>query len=171
MSSKETKKKFCKIIKFINNRKNKKINKELTPEIKKHLKHLIKMWKNSENVDMEYYFKMKEHHTHINGRIENEILKKMWDEYFMSGLEFRTKLMALNYEKSNNKATHRYLPPKNISQKIARETIYNLTKNIKEDHCLICGDTEKDGKIVKVKTFNDGYKHFCEFCYNVQMNM
>ena len=40
---------------------------------------------------------MKKHHSHINGKIENEILKNMWDDYIKSTCEFRTQLLKLNY--------------------------------------------------------------------------
>jgi hypothetical protein len=66
--------------------------------------------------------------------------------------------------------THKYIPPKTIIQSIARNTLDILMENIKEPHCKICGDTEKDGKIVKVPT-QIGDIYFCEFCYNVQIKM
>ena len=40
-------------------------------------------------------------------------------------------------------------------------------ENITEPHCKICGDTENDGKIIKIPTqICDIY--LCEFCYDVQ---
>lgn len=92
---KNTKSKYGKIIKFIN--KNHEINNQISEEIKTHLKHLIQLWKNNDYANIEYYFKMKEHHSHINGQIENETLKEMWEDYIKSGLEFRVDLMKLNY--------------------------------------------------------------------------
>ena len=91
---KNTKSKFIKIIKFIN--QNKEINNQISEEMKTHLGHLIQLWKNNDDANIEYYFKMKEHHSHINGKIENETLKEMWEDYIKSGLEFRIDLMKLN---------------------------------------------------------------------------
>ena len=91
---KNTKSKFRKIIKFIN--QNKEINNQISEEMKTHLRHLIQLWKNNDDANIEYYFKMKEHHSHINGKIENETLKEMWEDYIKSGLEFRIDLMKLN---------------------------------------------------------------------------
>tara|TARA_B100001093_G_C26154120_1_gene728741 strand:- start:52 stop:411 length:360 start_codon:yes stop_codon:yes gene_type:complete len=96
---KDTKTKFKKIVRFINN--NQEINNQLTPEIKTHLKHLINLWNNNDDANIEYYFEMKEHHSYINGQIENENLERMWDDYLKSGLEFRTFLLKLN-ELCNN---------------------------------------------------------------------
>lgn len=168
MSLHETKKKFSKIIKFIN--KNQKIKNELTSEILINLKFLIKMWNNNNNQNMEYYFKMKDHHSHINGRIKNKILDKMWIEYLKCGLKFRLELMKSNY-KSSNKLNHTFLPPKNIKEAFIRQTIINKNKNKKEIHCIICGDTEKDGKIVKVNSIDGSHKYFCQDCYDIQINM
>ena len=64
--------------------------------MKTHLIHLIQLWKNNDDANIEYYFKMKEHHSHINGKIENETLKEMWEDYIKSGLKFRVDLMKLN---------------------------------------------------------------------------
>ena len=92
---KNTKSKFGKIIKFIN--ENSEINSELSPDVKIHLKKLIKLWKNNADANIEYYFNMKEHHSYINGKIENDTLKIMWDDYIESGLKFRVDLMKLNH--------------------------------------------------------------------------
>uniref|UniRef100_A0A6C0CEA2 Uncharacterized protein n=1 Tax=viral metagenome TaxID=1070528 RepID=A0A6C0CEA2_9ZZZZ len=92
---KNTKSKFGKIIKFIN--ENTEINGELSPDIKIHLKKLIKLWKNNADANIEYYFNMKDHHSYINGNIENDTLKIMWDDYIESGLKFRVVLMKLNH--------------------------------------------------------------------------
>ena len=98
---KATKSKFKKIIKFIN--ENKQINDQLSGEIKNHLRHLIKLWQNNNDanidnnhINADYYFQMKEHHSHINGMIKDENLNKMWKDYLVSGMEFRVKLMGLN---------------------------------------------------------------------------
>ena len=91
---KNTKSKFKKIIKFIN--QNQEINNQLTSEMKTNLKHLIQLWDNNDDANIEYYFKMKEHHSYINGQIENETLKTMWEDYIKSCLQFRCDLMELN---------------------------------------------------------------------------
>ena len=91
---KDTKSKFGKIIEFINN--NKEINNQLTVEMKTHLKYLINLWKNDDDANIEYYFKMKEHHSHINGKIENKNFKKMWDDYIKKCSELRIGLLKLN---------------------------------------------------------------------------
>jgi hypothetical protein len=57
--------------------------------------------------------------------------------------------------------------PEFFKQEIARNVIDKLTANIKEPCCRICGDTEKDGKLVEIQ----GEFCLCEFCFNVQSNM
>jgi len=92
---KNTKSQFGKIIKFIN--QNQEIYNQLTSEMKTNLKQLIQLWNNNAGANIEYYFKMKEHHSYINGQITNETLKTMWDDYIKSGLELRLRAMRLNY--------------------------------------------------------------------------
>tara|TARA_B100000085_G_scaffold274044_1_gene290223 strand:+ start:583 stop:936 length:354 start_codon:yes stop_codon:yes gene_type:complete len=92
---KNTQSKFRKIIKFIN--QNQEINNQISAEMKTHLRHLIQLWKNNDDANIEYYLKMKEHHSHINGKIENETLKEMWDDYIETALKFRVDLMKLNH--------------------------------------------------------------------------
>jgi hypothetical protein len=50
----------------------------------------------NDDANIQYYFKMKEHHSYINGKIEYEKLKTMWDDYIKSCCEFRTDLLRLN---------------------------------------------------------------------------
>ena len=90
-----SKSKFCKIIKNIN--QNAEFKSQLTPEMNEHLKNLIELWNNNKDANIEYYFTMKKHHSYINGKIENEMLKNMWDDYIKSTCEFRTQLLKLNY--------------------------------------------------------------------------
>ena len=92
---KNTKSKFGKIIKFIN--QNPDIRKQLTPVVTSALKRLIQLWKNNDEANMEYYFSMKEHHSHINGQMEHDTLQTMWDDYIKSCVEFRCNLMAWNH--------------------------------------------------------------------------
>ena len=63
------------------------------------------------------------------------------------------------------------LPPQNNSQKIVREQIKKLTSHIKEPHCIICGDTTEQSKLIKVTTINDGIQYLCDFCFECQKNM
>jgi hypothetical protein len=91
---KETKYKFCKIIKTIN--KDVEIRRLFTPEMNTHLIHLIEMWANNNEANIEYYFRLKEHHSHINNKIQNITFKNMWDDYISRCSNFRCKLLQLN---------------------------------------------------------------------------
>jgi hypothetical protein len=91
---KQTKSKFCKIIKTIN--KDVELKRLFTPEMNTHLKHLIEMWRNNNDANIEYYFTLKEHHSHINNKIQNITFKNMWDEYISMCCSFRSKLLRLN---------------------------------------------------------------------------
>lgn len=57
-----------------------------------------------------------------------------------------------------------------IIENATRKVIKNITDMIKDRHCLICGDTEKDGDLILADT-QEGKQYFCEFCFNCQMNM
>ena len=63
---KQTKNKFCKIIKTIN--EDMELRKLFTPEMNTHLKYLIEMWRNNNDANIEHYFTLKEHHSYINGK-------------------------------------------------------------------------------------------------------
>jgi hypothetical protein len=91
---KQTKSKFCKIIKTIN--KDAELKSLFTPEMNTHLRHLIQMWRNNNDANIEYYFKLKEHHSNINNKIQNVTFKNMWDEYISMCCMFRCKLLKLN---------------------------------------------------------------------------
>ena len=91
---KKTKKKFKKFIIYIN--ENKEINNSLSQEIKLNLKELIKLWKNTNDNDLYYFFNMKVYHSHINRQFNTDFLNNMWDDYIISGLKFRTKILYLN---------------------------------------------------------------------------
>jgi hypothetical protein len=65
---------------------------------------------------------------------------------------------------------HTDLPPISFEQMMVRNQLEKIMENIKEPHCKICGDTEKDGKIMKIPTQNNDM-YLCEFCYNVQMKL
>lgn len=88
---KTTKNKFKEFIKYKNEN-----NIKLNDEITKHLKILIELWNNNKDANIEYYFIMKEHHSHIYCQIEDVELKKLWEDYIDLGLDLRTKLMFLN---------------------------------------------------------------------------
>ena len=80
------------------------------------------------------------------------------------------KKYCINKPNSNDVPTHIYLPPQTPTQSIIRYTLDKLMKNITDPHCKICGDTENDGKILKIPT-QIGDIYLCEFCYNVQSKM
>jgi len=91
---KQTKSKFCEIIKTIN--KDGELRSLFTPEMNIHLKHLIEMWKNNGDANIEYYFRLKEHHLHINNQIQHITFKNMWDDYICMCMSFRCNLLKLN---------------------------------------------------------------------------
>ena len=55
-------------------------------------------------------------------------------------------------------------------QPLMRKTITDITDKIKINHCVICGDTEEDGKLILADT-DRGHARFCEVCYNAQQNL
>ena len=66
--------------------------------------------------------------------------------------------------------THEYVPAQSRSQQLVRQMIIHLTSNIEGIHCMICGDTEADGPIIRVET-QAGALHFCEVCKMCQDSM
>ena len=99
-----TKGKFIKFIKKLNEY-NKINNSIITDDMKEHLNILIQLWRNVKDNNynnIDYYFNMKDHHSHINGRIKNEILKEYWDDYLNSGLKFRLKLIEYQHTHTIN---------------------------------------------------------------------
>ena len=56
--------------------------------------------------------------------------------------------------------------PKTIEQKITRDIFNAINKHMDIPHCVICGDTEKDGGMEKVEGV-----YFCETCFMIQTNM
>ena len=97
---KKTKLKFKKIIKYINNHDD--IKNNLTDDQRKHIQSLIDLWRKDSGANIDYYFKMKEHHTHINNTFTNETLKTMWQYYIMDSLSFRTALMDFSHKIREN---------------------------------------------------------------------
>lgn len=91
---KDIKKKFTKIVNYINGN-----NLKLSSDCKKNLKGLIQQW-NKKDKNTDDYFDMKNFHTYITGELDElgGEIKELWDDYLMSGLTFRTKLMHLNHE-------------------------------------------------------------------------
>ena len=65
---------------------------------------------------------------------------------------------------------HIYLPPKTMEQFAVRATLEVLMAGISVPHCKVCGDTEKESKIVKIPT-QIGDIYLCEDCYRIQKNM
>ncbi len=80
------------------------------------------------------------------------------------------KKCCINKPNYNVIPTHTYLPPQTLTQSIIRHTLDELMENITDPHCKICGDTENDGKILKIPT-QIGDIYLCEFCYNFQSKM
>ena len=68
------------------------------------------------------------------------------------------------------KTTHGYVQAQSRSQQLVRQMISHLTANIEGIHCMICGDTEADGPIIRVDT-REGPLHFCEVCKMCQDSM
>ena len=91
---KQTKSKFCKIIKTIN--KDAELRSLFTPEMNTHLMHLIEMWRNNNNANIEYYFTLKEHNSYINNQIQNTMFKNIWDDYILMCCSLSCKLLRLN---------------------------------------------------------------------------
>jgi hypothetical protein len=60
-----------------------------------------------------------------------------------------------------------YVEPQSIFQSIARDIIAERLRDIKEPHCMICGDTND---LINIQ-MNIGEKTFCRFCHGVQMSM
>jgi hypothetical protein len=53
----------------------------------------------------------------------------------------------------------------------SRRTIFReLNRHIKVPHCIVCGDTHKDGKLIHANT-DEGTELFCQYCYDCQMRM
>jgi len=155
---KQTKNKFIKIVKIIND--DEVLRKLFTSTQKNHLEALIKLWRNNKYANAEYYFTFKEHHAHINGRIAHDTFKEIWDDYVSSCLKFRCNLLQLD-------DLHNLVPAQTSAQKIHRANTEKKFKSIKSTHCKICGDTKN---IINVKTYN-GILNLCKECYNIQINM
>ena len=96
--------------------------------------------------------------------------KQKVNDKCLCGSGKKYKKCCINKPPSNIIPTHTYLPPQTLSQSVARFQLENLMEHITEPHCKICGDTENDGKIIKIPT-QIGYIYLCEFCYNVQIKM
>lgn len=81
-------------------------------------------------------------------------------------------LYSIEVSKCNIEVLHRhnYLPSLTLAQSMTRHTLDKLMENITDIHCKICGDTENDGKILKIPT-QIGDIYLCEDCYNIQLNM
>ena len=93
-----TKNKFIDFIKYKN-----KHNIKLDDDATENLKRLIVLWKNDKKATIDYYFRMKTHHSHI-GNLNDTILNQLWQDYIMCGLEFRIKLIELEVILTNGDA-------------------------------------------------------------------
>jgi hypothetical protein len=81
-----------------------------------------------------------------------------------------SNIIPTNITNNETIETYTYLPAQSHEQLIYRSMIEEKFKNIKEPHCKICGDTENDGKILKIPT-QIGDIYLCQFCYDIQINM
>ena len=77
---------------------------------------------------------------------------------------------AKKIKKVKNRVSHEYVQAQSRQQQLVRQMISRLTSNIEGLHCMICGDCEKDGPIIRVDT-NAGPLHFCEVCKMCQDSM
>ena len=84
----------------------------------------------------------------------------------------RTNKHKKSEDESNITELHPHiaLPPQNLFQSIHRTLIAEHLKHIDEPHCLVCGDTEKQCKLLKIPTQN-GEQILCQDCYNIQSQM
>ena len=55
-------------------------------------------------------------------------------------------------------------------QSLIRKEVETISDKIKVNHCVICGDTEKDGALILARTHR-GQDRFCEDCYGFQQNL
>ena len=94
IEEKKIKKKFTKVVKFINNN-----NLNLSIDCNKNMKGLIKQW-NKKDKNIQAYFDMKDFHSYITGELDEKggEIKELWVDYLMSGMTFRTQLMVLNHK-------------------------------------------------------------------------
>ena len=96
--------------------------------------------------------------------------KQKVNDKCLCGSGKKYKKCCINKQNSNVIATHTYLPPQTLTQSITRNTLDKLMENVTGPHCKICGDTEHDGKLLRIPT-QMGDMYFCEFCYDCQINM
>ena len=75
--------------------------------------------------------------------------------------------MGRSKNKIKKSKGYRMLPSTTPLQKYME----SLTKNIKDPHCLICGDTLEDGNLVKIKTIYNKIQYLCDTCFECQKNM
>ena len=88
----------------------------------------------------------------------------------MSRQNKRKGAKKIKIKKVKNRVSNGYVPAQTRSHQLVRRMIANLTSNIEGIHCMICGDTEKDGPIIRVDT-TTGPLHFCEVCKMCQDSM
>jgi hypothetical protein len=96
---KKTKAQFRMIIDTINH--SAELRNLFTPDMHMHLKILIEMWRNNKDADVDFYMKFKEHHIHINNKINNPMFESMWKEYVIGCCRFRSKLLFLENKIKN----------------------------------------------------------------------
>jgi hypothetical protein len=89
----ETQNKYVQVMQYIHTYTT--IRDTLSTEIYGSLIRLSHFWitHDIENTEIDGFFKIKEHHSYINGSIEDEKLKTLWDNYIISSSELRLELM------------------------------------------------------------------------------
>tara|TARA_E500000178_G_C16479933_1_gene512623 strand:+ start:81 stop:464 length:384 start_codon:yes stop_codon:yes gene_type:complete len=88
--------KFVKFINVLSLDENTDFYNKLPSDVQIRLRTLEEMWKNNDSVEVNHYFDMKEHHTHITGyMINNDNLKNLWWDYIKSGMDLRCKMLEL----------------------------------------------------------------------------
>jgi esterase/lipase len=80
------------------------------------------------------------------------------------------KLQQKKQEEEDKKKIYKYLPPTNTFQANYRNEMKKTLSHIKEPHCMVCGDTDEQCKIVEIPT-NVGIKILCTDCFAIQKNM
>jgi len=90
----ECKKKFVKVVKYLNETDYYKT--KFDDKMKEHFKLLHEKWRDwTETKPMQYYYDMKEHHTHINKKLEfDDKLETLWVNYISAVMNLRVNILA-----------------------------------------------------------------------------
>jgi hypothetical protein len=92
----DNKEKFLNFINVLNLEENKYFYDTLPSNVKNCLGLLEKMWEKNDDIEVQHYFDMKDHHFYITGYVLNkDNLKDLWSDYINSGMDLRIKLLQL----------------------------------------------------------------------------